>query len=167
MRPLVTVGDIVGVHGVKGAVKVRSRSAEDSIFRAGSRVFIKDHRGREAAYEVVWARPYRNFLRVCFAGITDRSGAEGLVGGQILVWRDALPAPEDGEYYWSDLIGLSVESVAGHYLGLVEEIIATGSNDVYVVRDGNRETLVPALERVVKEIDLAKGRMRVELPEGL
>jgi 16S rRNA processing protein RimM len=74
-------------------------------------------------------------------------------------------------FYWSDIIGLSVFDMAGDYIGRVTSIIQTGSNDVYVVKcpeSGNRkEVLVPALAWVVKEIDLNKKIMRIDLPEGL
>ena len=167
MRPLFPVGEIVGVHGVKGAVKIRSHSDEDSIFRVGSCIVIRDPRGREVATRIDWARRHKRLRLVGLEGVDRREQAEALVGARILVEQDRLPALAENEYYWADLIGLSVYSTGGKYLGRLEDIIATGSNDVYVVRDGDAETLVPALEWVVKEIDLAQGRMRVELPEGL
>jgi 16S rRNA processing protein RimM len=167
MRPLFPVGEIVGVHGVNGVVKIRSHSDEDSIFRAGSRIFIRDGQGREVAARIDWVRRHKRMLLVALEEVAGREQAEALVRARILVERDSLPELAEGEYYWADLIGLSVHSTGGKYLGRLEDIIATGSNDVYVVRDGDVETLVPALEWVVKEIDLAQGRMRVQLPDGL
>jgi 16S rRNA processing protein RimM len=167
MRPLLPVGEIVGVHGVKGIIRVRSHFDEDSIYRAGTRIFIQDARGRRSSHTVQWARPHKRLLLVALENINRRESAEALVGSQILAEKNALPELAEGEYYWSDLIGLAVYSTDGQYLGRLEDIIATGSNDVYVVRDGDRETLLPALERVVKEIDIEQGLMRVELPEGL
>jgi 16S rRNA processing protein RimM len=78
-----------------------------------------------------------------------------------------LPELLPGEYYWYDLIGLQVVTSEGESLGQLSEIIATGSNDVYVVKGEGREYLIPALEDVVLEINPAAGRMMVTMPEGL
>ncbi len=167
MRELLPAGDIVGVHGVKGVVKVRSRWSSESVFAAGSQVYIKDVQGRTAGYTIQWATPHKRLLLVCLEGLAKREAAEKLVGAQILTERPALPDTEEGEYYWFELIGLSVYTMEGRYLGKLEHILATGSNDVYVVRDGGRETLVPALESVVRQIDRNRKTMQVDLPEGL
>jgi len=77
--------------------------------------------------------------------------------------------PELGEdtHLWFDLIGMAVYTTEDKYLGRIESIIETGSNDVYVVQDHEKEVLIPALESVVVDIDLEHKRMRVDLPEGL
>ena len=80
--------------------------------------------------------------------------------------RAQMPPLEDGSYYWCDLIGSAVYDDE-QYIGTLESIIPTGSNDVYVVTDGEKETLVPALASVVREVDVNRKRMRVTLPEGL
>ena len=78
---------------------------------------------------------------------------------------------EEGTYYWADLMGLSVYSMAGDYMGELTAILRTGSNDVYVAKrmDGKKEleVLIPALASVVREIDLDRRVMKVDLPEGL
>jgi 16S rRNA processing protein RimM len=91
----------------------------------------------------------------------------GLVGSQLLVDRNQLPPLPDGEYYWCDLLGMTVVLDDGSPLGEITDIIATGSNDVYVVKSGEREVLVPAIEDVVLNIDPVAGEMRVALLEGL
>ncbi len=78
-----------------------------------------------------------------------------------------LPELEEGEYYSYQLIEMKVETIQGEYLGEIKEIIPTGSNDVYVVRDGTEEILIPAIKDVVKEIDLEKRLVKVELLDGL
>jgi 16S rRNA processing protein RimM len=161
------VGEIVGVHGVKGVVKVRSFLDADSIFGVGSRVLIQDAQGLAKACTVEWAKPHVRQLLVRFEGFTKREQVEKWIGAAVLAERESLPPLAEGEYFWSDLIGLSVFEMDGQFIGRLDNIIATGSNDVYVVRDGRRETLIPALESVVKEIDLERGRMQVQLPEGL
>jgi 16S rRNA processing protein RimM len=78
-----------------------------------------------------------------------------------------MSEPEEGDYYWVDLIGLSVFTMEGVFLGILENIFSTGSNDVFVVKNEKTEKLIPALESVVKKIDLVGKTMTVELPEGL
>jgi 16S rRNA processing protein RimM len=100
-------------------------------------------------------------------GVTDRSAAEALTGAEVVVARGRLPQPEADSFYWTDLIGLTVATMDGKPLGNLVRILETGANDVYVVRQGKRETLVPALAAVVRRVDLEQRRMWVELPEGL
>jgi 16S rRNA processing protein RimM len=113
------------------------------------------------------AKPYKKGLLVTIDGIDDISAAEAFKGADILIARHLLPDPEEDEYYWFDIIGLSVVSVDGQALGVVESIFPTGSNDVYVVKDRGEERLIPALESVIVSIDLDSGVMTVDLPEGL
>ncbi len=87
-------------------------------------------------------------------GIDDRDAAAELLGAEIRILRSALPKPKRGEYYWIDLEGLSVSSVEGVELGRVSHLFATGANDVLVVRDGDRERLIPYVMGAVR----ARGR---------
>ena len=102
-----------------------------------------------------------------FKGFRDRRQAQQLTGLWLWVPRSEVPAAQEGEYFHYQLIGLKVRTVDGEDLGELAEILETGSNDVYVVAGGDGEILVPALSRVVREIDIAGGLMVVDLPEGL
>jgi 16S rRNA processing protein RimM len=90
-----------------------------------------------------------------------------LVGREIYAERGQLPELTEGEYYWCDLIGLKVVTAEGVLLGELYDIMATGSNDVYLVRSGEKEYLIPAIEDVVVEVNLAAGVMTVSPLEGL
>ena len=95
-------------------------------------------------------------------GVTDRDEAAEFVGCDIAIERDAMPAPEEGSYYWSDLEGLTVVHRDGTELGIVAELIETGANDVLVVR-GERERLIPFVAgTVVLDVDLAEGQISVD-----
>ena len=100
--------------------------------------------------------------------VKDRSHAETLHGLLLTVPREYVESLPEGSYYHFQLLDLRVYDEEGEYLGKIKEILSTGSNDVYVVGvEGRRDLLVPALEDVVREVDLDEGRMVVLLPEGL
>ena len=161
------IGKIVGVHGVKGTLKVLSYAESPAIFQSADTILLKDA-AREDIYPIKWARPHKRILLMSLKGINTRDQAESLTEAGLYIEKARLPKLEEGVYYWSDIIGLSVFISDDICIGHIESIIPTGSNDVYVVKDDkDNEKLIPALESVVLEIDLENGIMRVELPEGL
>ncbi|MBN1930936.1 MAG: 16S rRNA processing protein RimM [Desulfobacterales bacterium] len=166
-----SIGKIVGTHGIKGTIKVYSYVESLSFFDAGNQILVKNDKDGEKIYAIEWAKPHRRIILMSFKGITSCNLAQALIGSELFIDQTNLPELEDDTYYWLDIIGLSVFTIDGNYIGKVESIIPTGSNDVYVVKnpDKNRhnETLIPALESVVLEIDLKRKTMRVDLPEGL
>jgi 16S rRNA processing protein RimM len=116
---------------------------------------------------VTGSRAIGDRVALKLADISDRDAAQAMFSTPLYVKRgDVMPLPE-GRFYHDQIIGLRVVTTAGDELGTVIEILATGSNDVYVARDGDAEVLIPALKDVVKEIDVPGGRMVVEPVEGL
>ena len=90
-----------------------------------------------------------------------------MVGRSLEIYsEDFQPLPE-GEYYWFQIEGLQVFDEEGRYYGTVNEIIVTGSNDVYVVQDGDKELLLPMIDSVVKSIDLEENKLIFHIIEGL
>jgi 16S rRNA processing protein RimM len=100
-------------------------------------------------------------------GIEDLDSSGALIGSDVLVSQDKLEELSEGEYYWEDIIGLEVLTEDDRKIGRVESIFPTGSNDVYVVSGGEREILLPAIDEVIKKIDLEKGIVVVNLLDGL
>ena len=166
---LLAIGKITGAHGIKGAVKIYSYAESFARFESGSEIILQSGEGTESRHEIMYSRPHKKGGVLGISKIGNRNQAEGLIGSEIYIENSSLPALEEGTYYWSDLIGLSVFTTENEYLGELKSILPTGSNDVYVVIDhaSGRETLVPALAAVVKVIDLDNRRMLVALPEGL
>lgn len=160
------MGKVVGVHGIKGWLKVQSFAESVEPFRAGRRVGVRRSGSGMAAYTVRDVRPHKNSLRLALESVETRNAAEALVGAELLIDRAELPELEEDRWYWCDLIGLSVYE-AEVYIGRVQTIFATGSNDVLVVARGDRERLIPVIESVVRRIDLDNQMIEVELPEGL
>lgn len=164
---LLLIGKILGVHGIKGTLKVSSYAESLSVFKAGSFITLRDGNGIDANYTVRWVKPYRQGALLQLDGIDDCDTARLLTGSMLYVERHELPELEDGEYYWADIVGLSVFTTDDVYIGRVESIFSTGSNDVMVVKDNVKEILVPALGSVIKRVDLGNNSMVVDLPEGL
>ncbi len=164
---LLPVGEIVGVHGLNGTLKVRFDGESALPFQPGGRVYLELPGTEAVLRKVVRFTPGPRGALLCLEGVATRAAAESLVGAVLMIERAALPALEEDTYYWVDLIGLKVVTAANLPLGRLTAVIPTGSNDVYVVRDGQRERLLPALASVVVSVDLAAGVMVVELPEGL
>jgi 16S rRNA processing protein RimM len=160
-----SIGKIVGVHGVKGALRIYSYAESPSIFQPNILLLLRNAEGSERRYPVCWAKSHSKGVLLALEGIDDRDNASSLIGCEIFIDKALLPALEEDTYYWSDIIGLAVYDTEDAYLGRVTSVFPTGSNDVYVVRNGNAEILVPALEWVVLDIDLVSGRMTVDLPE--
>jgi 16S rRNA processing protein RimM len=98
--------------------------------------------------------------------LDTRQGAETYRGAEIYVRKEAIVRGED-EYFWHELLGLEVYLEDGQHLGTIFQIISTGSNDIYVVKEGEKELLIPAIYEVIKEVDIEKGRMTVSSMEGL
>lgn len=112
--------------------------------------------------KIVDGRKQGKGLVALLPGFEDRELAATLVGQQIFVGRDQLPATAEDEYYWSDLEGLEVRTTNGELLGQVEKLMETGANDVLVIR-GKREHLVPFVQgQYVKHVDLENGLIEVD-----
>ncbi len=168
---LLAIGKIVGVHGLKGNLKVYSYAESVETYHAETQLIIKDADGNNTCYRVLKIQAYKRQVLISLEGINTREQARALTGCKLFIKQANLPKLEPGVYYWSDIIGLSVFTITGKCLGRIESVMRTGANDVYVVKsDGNhpiKETLIPALESVVQAVDLKKRTMLVELPEGL
>lgn len=156
------VGRIVGLFGVDGWVKIESfTEPRERIFKY--RPWLLRHAQRESEINGATGRVQGRGLVGKLPDVTDRDAAAALVGAEIWVARSQLPKAKRGEYYWIDLEGLAVATAEGVALGTVSHLFATGANDVLVVRDGERERMIPfVLGQVVKDVDLQSGRITVD-----
>jgi 16S rRNA processing protein RimM len=163
----VLIGKIVGVHGIKGTNKLRSYAESLTLFSPGRVIIVRDLHGREANHKIIWAKPHTGTPLILLKGIENRDQANALIGARLFIHQSELPELDEDTYYWFDLIGIEVYTRSNEFLGRIESIMETGSNDVYVVKGHEKEVLIPALESVVLEVDLKHKRMQVDLPEGL
>jgi 16S rRNA processing protein RimM len=164
---LILIGKITGTHGIKGQVRVIPYSGDSSSILSLRSFFVRMHDGEYSPISFNSAVEHKKKVLVAVAGIHDVTTALALVGCEVFVPRDQLPQLPDGEYYWQDLLGLSVVDEQGKCFGTLTNILATGANDVYVVKDGEREYLIPAISDVVLAIDLNMRTVTVRPLEGL
>jgi 16S rRNA processing protein RimM len=167
-RARLRVGRITGAHGLRGALRIRPDNPDSDTLEQVTRVFIESADGEAREYRLMHAeRVNRTTIRVTLEGLDDPDVAEALRGSSIAVEKADLPAKLPGEFYHYEAIGCEVVTTDGRSLGLIEEVLATGANDVWIVRDGDVEVLVPVIADVVKAMDLDARRMVVEAVPGL
>lgn len=163
----VLLGKVVAPHGLRGQLRVVTYSGESANLAALDSIILKGPNGELDTFAVAHAAIHGKKVLITLQDYSDINQVTHLVGRELYARRDQLPELPPGEYYWCDLLGLQVVTAAGESLGRLSEIIATGSNDVYVVSGEGREYLIPALEDVVLEIKPDDGLMTVSMPEGL
>lgn len=158
---MVVMGKIVAAQGLQGWVKVQTYTEYlDSLLE-----YDTWYAGNEQAWrpiQVLEADVHGKVLVARLEGIADRTAAEKYKGLLIAVPRVELPEQEEGEYYWSDLLGLSVENLAGERFGTVGSLLETGANDVLVVKGEGGETLIPFIASVIRQVELKNKKIIVD-----
>jgi 16S rRNA processing protein RimM len=158
---LLAVGRIARAHGVQGEVAVQSLSEVPHRFAEGSRLQLED--GRTLTVEKT--RPHQRRLLIKFKEVADRTAAEALGGQVLLVPAAATPRTLERDRFWvHQVVGLEVVTEGGRSLGRVHEVQANPANDIWVTETG---VLVPAVREVVREVDLAGGRVTIREVPGL
>ena len=161
---MVVLGRIVAPYGVHGWLKVKPFGDDPEGWCAMPQWWLAAdaESGAWQAYGVESFRPHGAAWIAKLAGVDDRDGAERLDGCFVGVPREALPKTRKDEYYWADLVGLAVVNEAGESLGLVDSLIEAGASPVLVVVEGSRRRLLPFVAAVVKDVDVAGSRIRVD-----
>ncbi|MGB5931603.1 MAG: ribosome maturation factor RimM [Anaerolineae bacterium] len=156
------VGKVVAPWGTRGELKVAILTDFPDRFRELKRVYLGDE-----PWMVEGHRRHGKWVILKLEGCADRNSAEKLRGALVRVpLEEAVPLSED-EYYIYQIVGLEVWTSRGEHLGRVSEVLFTGANEVYVVEGERGQILVPAIEDVIKEVDLEGGRLIVEPLEGI
>lgn len=153
----IEVGRISGLYGVRGWVRLYSYTEPRDNILSYAKWYLR-RQDRWVAVTLADGRGQGKSVVAHIKGYDDRDAAASLVGTTIAILRNQLPATAEGEYYWSDLIGLRVVNLQGVELGTVADLMETGANDVLVV-EGERERLIPYTPgEAVQSVDLA-GRL--------
>jgi len=164
---LLLVGKVIRPHGLEGLLKIWSYAQSKETFLNSGSVFLESGTGETHEYRVLSIRPHKNLFLMKLEGLSSSDEAEEHRGAAILIRKDALTHECEEEYFWHELIGLRVYLDTGRYIGTIRHILPTGSNDIYVVRKGKKEVLIPAIHEVVEEIDLRGQRMIISEKEGM
>lgn len=167
MNKYLELGQIVNVKGLKGEVKVNSFTDDSTKFERIPKVFIKQ-KNNLTELEIEKVGYSKNQVIIKFKNINTIEEAEKLRNSYIVVNREIFGELPEGVYYIADLIGLDVYTESDEYLGKVDDIFSTGSNDVYVVKDElGKQKLLPGIDEVIRKIDLESGKIIVNLIKGL
>ena len=167
-RPdFISIGYISKAHGIKGEVAITPVTDEPQQFETLHDVLLKNNNGQRRSVTIEKGKVRGNKIIVKFAGIDDRDEALALKDA-IIEKRieDCEPLPHD-QYYIFDLIGLKVYTTQKLYLGEIKEVLSLTANDVYVVQDGEKELLIPAIKNVIKKIDLNQEIVLIDPIDGL
>lgn len=167
LEELLVVGRVIRPHGLAGLLRIRSYAQSEETFRNAGTVYLHTRSGDIRKYPVASVRPQKRVHLMKLEGLDSLDTAEQYRDAEILIRRDALRREHDDEFFWYELIGLSVYLRAGDYLGTIEEVLPTGNHDIYVVREGAKEILIPAVHEVVTEVDLDNRKMIITEVEGL
>ena len=167
MEQRLQVGVITATHGLKGEVKVFPTTDDPNRFRRLKEVIL-DTGKEERVLKIEGVKFFKQMVILKFQGLDDINDVERLRRGILYVTRENAVRLKRNEYFIADLIGMQVENEDGTGLGILQDVISTGANDVYDVRlaDG-RQLLIPAIRECILEVNVEEGWMRVHLLDGL
>ena len=158
----IPVGRVTRTHGLKGELKFFPADQDDLVVQNDQQIRLG-----ETTFKIKSVRGVKSPFIVKFEGVDSIEAAQSLSGQEVLVAKEDFESLPEGEYYRFEIEGLQAFDDTGKYYGVIEEIIATGSNDVYVVRGDGKEWLVPMIDSVVQNIDLEEGKLIFHCVEGL
>ncbi|HSJ13648.1 MAG TPA: ribosome maturation factor RimM [Longimicrobiales bacterium] len=167
------VGHITKPHGTRGELFVWPLTDRpETVFEVGRRLLVGDSDGQlgpdAAEVRVVSSRAFKRGVLVGLEGLSGRDAAETLAGRYLLAPLSTLPEREEGEVFYHELLGLRVETVAGAAVGTVREVFEVAPADLLeVVASDGRVHLIPFAAHVVRNVDVAGGRLVIEPPAGL
>lgn len=164
---LLRIGYVAGSHGIHGALRVRTDDRGSTTIGTVKRLFVVTATGRRE-FKILEARPLgAGYQRVVLDGIDNPEAADEFRGGAVMIATADLPPLKEGEFYYYQLAGIEVMLTDGRRLGTIEDVLATGAHDIWVVRAGEREVLVPVISDVVKAMNLDARQVTIDPIPGL
>lgn len=170
MEKWFNVGKIVNTHGIRGEVRVISRTDfADERYKVGNSLFLfKDQQETPIQLTITSHRKHKNFNLLTFEGYNNVNDVVNFKEGLLKVPESYLGDLEEDEYYFHEIIGCKVQTSTGEELGTIREILTPGANDVWVIQaKKGKDILIPYIADVVKEIDIANKTITIEPMEGL
>jgi 16S rRNA processing protein RimM len=165
---LIVIGRVSRPHGLTGELVIEYFNRDDlAVFSRYHTIFIQGNEGTPRPYRLTQTRPHKESILARLEGIQTKEEAEQLRGRSVLVDAAALPPLPEDEYYGYEILGMRVVTEQGTVVGEITDIFPTGSNDVYVVQEGEKEFLIPALKDVIISIDKKDRTMVIRPTKGL
>ncbi len=154
----IEAGKIVGTHGIKGEMKVESWMDSPEVLKKIKKLYLN---GGEKDIGLLSSRVHKNQVLITVEGVTDPSKADTYRGKTVYADRNDIKLPK-GKYFLCDLLGLEVyDAESGVLYGKIKDIIQAPANDVYVISNGNKEYLFPAVKPMIKSTDIENGRIDI------
>lgn|SRR5690625_646581 len=161
------VGKIINTHGIKGEVKVKRITDFEERFQVGETVYIEIDK-EELPLTIDGYRKHKNNDLLHFEGYNSINDVEHFKGISLYIKEAQLTELEENEFYYHEIIGCTVETTTGEFIGVIDHILSPGANDVWVVKnEAGKEMLIPYIEQVVKEVHVNDKKVIIELMEGL
>jgi 16S rRNA processing protein RimM len=170
MEKWFNVGKIVNTHGIKGEVRVISKTDfPEERYQKGNVLYLfMPQSNTPMELTIKSHRSHKNFDLLVFEGYENINEVEKFRDGILKVPESQLGELDEDEFYYHEIIGCQVFTTAGEELGKVTEILSPGANDVWVVKGkGGKEQMIPYIHDVVKEVDVKEKRIEIEPMEGL
>jgi 16S rRNA processing protein RimM len=164
---LIPLGRVVNTHGVRGEIRLLPYAFPCQTLAKGLTVFLLEKDGEVRPYTIVGVRSHRPFVLLKLETIDSLERAETLREKTLAVEESVLPPVQDGEYYYYQVIGLSVRTTAGREIGVISQVFFSGGHDIWVVQEGKKEYLIPVTEEIVRVIDIPGGHVVIEPLDGL
>ncbi len=160
---LIDMGYIAGAFGIKGWVKIKVAASTADTLATYAQMYLKLASGAVAAHTIEQSFIKDDIVHAKLAKVEGRDGAEALRGATVAVARDEFPELAEDEYYWADLIGMSVVNTHDEQLGVVSNLLETGANDVLVVEQaGSEQRLIPFVAQYIQMVDNNARQIKVE-----
>lgn len=166
MEEFFVIGQIVNTQGHKGEVRVLPLTDFPERYGDLDRIFLDLPQGLKEI-EIESVRYHKQFVILKLVGCENMDQAEALKNVYIKIQPEQAVNLPEGHYFIRDIIGLEVFTLGGKLLGKIQDVLQITSNDVYVVKNGEKEILIPAIKEIVKEIDLENKKMLIDPLEGL
>ncbi|PLX74083.1 MAG: 16S rRNA processing protein RimM [Desulfuromonas sp.] len=164
---LIEVGVVVGTHGLRGDLKVRTLPTGSLALPAARSVFLQDGEGSQTPYQAVRISLHKQHLLLRLAGCVDIDSARALLGRSVWMLRSEVPTSAEDLHFWHDLEGSEVIDSRLGPVGRVVGMFSTPAHDILEVDGPHGEVLIPALPHFVKKVDRTSAEILVDLPEGL
>lgn len=167
MQDILQVGAVTSTHGLAGEVKVFPTTDDPKRFKKLKKVLLDTGKGMREL-EVAQVKFFKNLVILKFRGCDKIEDVMGFKGRELYVTRENAVKLKKNEYFVADLIGMKVFLEDGSYLGILDDVLQTGANDVYEVHmEDGREVLIPAIRQCIFDVDIEAEKMTVHLLEGL